>query len=545
MSVIFDANTKIIKDANGNLTFIDAANSAGKTLSNISTGITQTLSGVLTESTLFLSPVRYLTSGTQVGSQQLPGNFTVGTEFYPTNECTIKGIRFYTAATGTVNQVARLWSGSIVMAQSFINTTGPGVYNALFTSSVLITGSAGVNRSFYASVYQTDAMNYTGQPSGSVPFSLTLPQQGGADLYWMSFSKKAAGNAAPLTNSGSVERFPVEPLVEGLTTGSTGGGGEGDWTASGGQMKTVDTVSIDGQNRFANAIGTDVNFYVSGTIGLSGSLAAKRAVMGGDLVVSGNIIVLGSTWQDVFDIDFTQEPNQTFGADGNFVIAGKTWTVSSKANSRTFDILNGTGLRIYPNTNASDYQNPSATSAPRIWIPLSSIVPSGVTFPTFGIRIWTYFATSGIDQNFERAFTGVEKLGSTTDYRVLIFNATNNGPPNPGVGAPTVMINNNISSVPPLANGVGTFTYGSNSNNVTLLQLTAASLNFRWGIWPGGNTWPTIAQLDPEDWLAQTLTSIQFPSGSGLALVLGSNNTTGYNNLTYDVKRIKVQIKEF
>lgn len=38
MTIIFDANTKIIKDVNGNLTFIDAANPAGKTVTNIGSG---------------------------------------------------------------------------------------------------------------------------------------------------------------------------------------------------------------------------------------------------------------------------------------------------------------------------------------------------------------------------------------------------------------------------------------------------------------------------------------------------------------------------
>lgn len=249
------------------------------------------LPDVLTESTLFLSPVRYLTSGTTALPAGVAGNFTVGTEFYPTNDCKVRGVRFW-YPSGSVNIRATLWSGSTALATSFVNTTQPGVYNVLFSSSILLTGSAMINKSYYVSVYQTNGLAYTAQPGNTVPFSLTLPTQGGADLYWTSFTQKGVGNTAPLTNSGSIERFPVEPIIEGLITGSTGTGGSG-----------TSTTLIAG-NGITMATASNGNVLVSSSL-LAGSPADFPGLVGWYEAVTGSITLDGTgtpsvrEWRDL------------------------------------------------------------------------------------------------------------------------------------------------------------------------------------------------------------------------------------------------------
>lgn len=420
------------------------------------------------------------------------------------------------------------WTGSYSsrgdIAQISVNASGYDSATGLTTLYLKIDGAVVASSSLYFNENEHHAfpqiVHTTVMSSGSHALRLEITGAGGGGVA----DSNDFANLTIIEFSGSAS-------------------GTGDWSTSAGKMKTSDSLSVDGQNRYVDAIGSDVFFYVSGTTSLTGS-AAKKSVFGGDVVFSGSISILGSTWQDVYDLDFTQEPNQTFSADGSVTIAGKTWTVASKANSRTLDILNGTGMRIYTNANVSDYQNASANSAPRLSIPLSSVVPAGVTFPTFGIRVWTYFSSSNIDQNFERAFVGLEKQGATTDYRLLQV-IYNNGAAL-GVSAPIVIINNNNAAVPPHATDVGTLTYGNSSHNVMLLQATAGALNFRFGVFPSGSQWPAVTALNAVDLLYQTLTSINFASGSGLQLVFGSYDTVGsLGNLTFDVKRVRIQIKEF
>ena len=79
------------------------------------------------------------------------------------------------------------------------------------------------------------------------------------------------------------------------------------WTDGGSTLLTTSSVSHDGQGRFASAIGTDVYFFVSGTIGIpSGGVNARRvAVFGGDVRVSGSLTVgTGSVTVTSNDIQF-------------------------------------------------------------------------------------------------------------------------------------------------------------------------------------------------------------------------------------------------
>lgn len=79
------------------------------------------------------------------------------------------------------------------------------------------------------------------------------------------------------------------------------------WTNNGTSLMTTSSVSIDGQGRFPASIGSDVYFFVSGTVGIpSGTANARRvAVFGGDVRVSGSLTVgTGSVTVTSNDIQF-------------------------------------------------------------------------------------------------------------------------------------------------------------------------------------------------------------------------------------------------
>ncbi len=74
-----------------------------------------------------------------------------------------------------------------------------------------------------------------------------------------------------------------------ITAASNGVAASNGWIDGGNKMKTTGSISIDASSNYANAIGTDVFFYVSGSRGVvSGSSTNRKvSVFGGDVVVSG------------------------------------------------------------------------------------------------------------------------------------------------------------------------------------------------------------------------------------------------------------------
>lgn len=71
------------------------------------------------------------------------------------------------------------------------------------------------------------------------------------------------------------------------------GTGRDAWIDGNGRLKTTSSVSVSSDGNYAESIGSDVYFYVSGTVGVpSGSANARRvAVFGGDVRVSGSLTV--------------------------------------------------------------------------------------------------------------------------------------------------------------------------------------------------------------------------------------------------------------
>lgn len=62
------------------------------------------------------------------------------------------------------------------------------------------------------------------------------------------------------------------------------GGSDVDWTDGENKLKTTSSVSISSDDNYAETIGNDVYFYVSGSRGNNG-----KSVFGGDVIISGSL----------------------------------------------------------------------------------------------------------------------------------------------------------------------------------------------------------------------------------------------------------------
>jgi hypothetical protein len=136
-------------------------------------------------------------------------------------------------------------------------------------------------------------------------------------------------------------------------------------------------------------------------------------------------VAVGEVNQDgvavLFEEDFTVLANQNLitGGDGNKTINGKTYYVANTANATTFDILNGTGLRIFPNTTNTFWSGATRT-APLIGIRLPHIsdkLRSLAAAPPV-TRFWVIFA-SDQNANTERFALGVENADDTAYWTLM------------------------------------------------------------------------------------------------------------------------------
>jgi hypothetical protein len=103
-----------------------------------------------------------------------------------------------------------------------------------------------------------------------------------------------------------------------------GGSATSVFTDGGNKAKTTGSISIDSSNRYADALGGDVFFFVSGTIGLSGA-GSRRSVFGGDLYLSGGLS--GSLQRTATDI--------------SYLVAGSNITILTQSNGQI--LISSTG----------------------------------------------------------------------------------------------------------------------------------------------------------------------------------------------------------
>lgn len=190
-------------------------------------------------------------------------------------------------------------------------------------------------------------------------------------------------------------------LISGSSiTGGGGGGGSGFssgyWSApAAGTLVTTGSVSIDASNRQPTALGTDVYFFVSGSQYVaSGSTNRRIALFGGDVMVSGAFVVASASGgrldrvQVGTDTNFFVSGSQFIAAGSNrrvSVFGGDTWVsgalvVASASGGRTQTIQVGTDTTVY--ISGSQYV-PAGTNrrvavlAGDAWVSGSFVVASG------------------------------------------------------------------------------------------------------------------------------------------------------------------------
>ena len=103
------------------------------------------------------------------------------------------------------------------------------------------------------------------------------------------------------------------------------------WTDGGQKAKTTGSISIDTSNQYTDAVGTDVFFYVSGT--LAPSTSPKISVFGGDIMASGSM-----TSKTGLSGSLTRLSDGT-----SYLIAGSNVTITSASNGAVTIAASGGG----------------------------------------------------------------------------------------------------------------------------------------------------------------------------------------------------------
>ncbi len=98
--------------------------------------------------------------------------------------------------------------------------------------------------------------------------------------------------------------------------GSGGGSGNTVWLDGGNRALSTGSISIDSLGRYADQVGADTFFFVSGTIDLTG-VTARRAVFGGDVKISGSVNITNDVVFSDTGTRIERSSNNMLFYDGN------------------------------------------------------------------------------------------------------------------------------------------------------------------------------------------------------------------------------------
>lgn len=160
------------------------------------------------------------------------------------------------------------------MQSNTTTTTGRAAFSFLRNGSSIITASKGMQL--------TDGENTSDW--NRVPTMMWFDEQP-AGFYTYQVAGYNVSGSNNMQQGPTLSTFLIYELDP------IGGQVFGGWLDTGGKLSTTASISIsDGTERLTDPSqkGQDVYFYVSGTYGLTGSVA-KKAVFGGDVLVSGSI----------------------------------------------------------------------------------------------------------------------------------------------------------------------------------------------------------------------------------------------------------------
>lgn len=254
-------------------------------------------------------------------------------------------------------------------------------------------------------------------------------------------------------------------------------------------------------------------------------------------------------WTVAYDFDFTTLATTTY-SNGSVVIDGKTWTAENSTCLRTFGPLNGTGLRLYPSTTTCDYENTATGTQPNwvvgggassfgseLKILASSLLPAGITWPRYQLRLGIQWGSSGIDQNYERFQFGFQRSDDTYGWRV--YSISGNETPT-YQGFCYAMIQNAATTFIGATLTWPKLITGSDVSSIVI----GPNYHYCEGdAWPG--SWPsTMTSLNQILWpSAQYAGLSRMTNMTNLQIYMGAYNITALGNAVVDVKRIRLEYR--
>ena len=121
-------------------------------------------------------------------------------------------------------------------------------------------------------------------------------------------------------------------------------------------------------------------------------------------------------WSAVAEIDFTQQPNQTFATNGNYTIGGFSWFKNNSINELvSSSIINGSGLNFQPASTANYDGN--AHGLPYLWLSFSNLFQNyGNKFGwNTSIRLFVSIGTDNPTTNFDNEIFGFDNNGAALE----------------------------------------------------------------------------------------------------------------------------------
>jgi hypothetical protein len=254
-------------------------------------------------------------------------------------------VTFYVSGSANANADVSVFGGDLVVSGG-MSIEG----NTLeITGSLLVTGSFDLDGDF---VVTGDLFEVTGTLIVTEGLSGSLTKLSDGTSYLVEGS-----NITIVSQSnGSV------------VISSTGGGGDSFFSSTtAGSIYTTGSAAFSDQESVDSPAdkGTDVFFYVSGTIGSKDGATAGLALFGGDVVVSGSMFTEGNRFEMTGTLEVTNgiSGSLTQLTDGtSYLVEGSNITIASQSNGSIVISSTGGGDSFFSSTTAGSIYTTGSTA---------------------------------------------------------------------------------------------------------------------------------------------------------------------------------------
>ncbi len=181
----------------------------------------------------------------------------------------------------------------------------------------------------------------------------------------------------------------------------------------------ADTITVDVDE-------TELNYATPVAVGATLSAGSASTLVHADHVHTLSAAGLDAA-EVLYEVDFSTLANNTL-TNGTETIDGLNWTVANAASLGTFEILNGTGLRLVAGTSlgAASAFTTSSQTAPHLYLPYSSI-PNWDARHELILRV--YLSSHTLETNGEHFFIGAWHASGphgTSTARMRVVSKLNN-----------------------------------------------------------------------------------------------------------------------